>query len=123
MMNKRAVGTGKEDEAARFLQECGLKIRELNFRNRFGEIDIIASDGEYIVFVEVKYRNGESFGNPLDSVGYNKQKTICKVSEVYIRVNGDDFDAPIRYDVIAVQSCEDGMVKVKWLKNAVEYVL
>lgn len=123
MMNKRNLGTFYEDIAAGYIDNHGGKVIKRNFRTRQGEIDIIARDGDYLCFVEVKYRNGESFGNPLDSVGYNKQKTICKVSKVYIRVNGDDFDAPIRYDVIAVQSCEDGMVKVKWLKNAFEYVL
>ena len=58
MMNKRDAGAKKEDEVARFLTECGLKIKELNFRNRFGEIDIIAKDGDYTVFVEVKERLG-----------------------------------------------------------------
>ena len=114
-MNKRDVGTFYEDIAAEYIRNNGGKIIKRNYRSRQGEIDIIARDGEYLCFVEVK--------DALEAVGFAKQKTVCKVSKVYIRLNGGDFDTPMRYDVIAVNASEDGMYNVKWLKNAFEYVL
>ena len=122
-MNKRDVGTFYEDIAAEYIRNNGGKIIKRNFRSRQGEIDIIARDGEYLCFVEVKYRAGDKYGDALEAVGSAKQRTVCKVSKVYIRMNGGDFDTPMRYDVIAVNASEDGMYNVKWLKNAFEYVL
>lgn len=54
-MNKRAIGTNQEIKAAEYLKNQGYEILERNFRCRIGEIDIIARDGRYLVFVEVKY--------------------------------------------------------------------
>ena len=121
--NLRKKGAVYEDRAALFLQEKGYQILERNFYTRQGEIDIVAKDGEALVFTEVKYRKKDDYGNPLDCVGYTKQRTICKVSRVYINMNGADFDVPIRYDVIAVNDSGDGTLNVNWLKNAFEYVL
>ena len=122
-MNKRDLGTFYEDIAAGYIKNKGGKVIKRNFRTRQGEIDIIARDGEYLCFVEVKYRKKDDYGNPLDCVGYTKQRTICKVSRVYINMNGADFDVPIRYDVIAVNDSGNGTLNVNWLKNAFEYVL
>ena len=58
-MNKRQTGTDYESLAAKYLVEQGFTIIEKNYRNRTGEIDIIARDGEYICFVEVKYRKDD----------------------------------------------------------------
>ena len=122
-MNKRDLGTFYENIAAEYIKNHGGRIIKRNFRVRQGEIDIIAKDGDYLCFVEVKYRSKDDYGNPLDAVGYAKQRTICKVSEMYINMTGADFDAPIRYDVIAVHTSDDGMYSVSWLKDAYEYVL
>ena len=56
-MNKRQLGTVYEQKAAAYLQQQGYEILECNFRCRIGEIDIIAREGEYLCFVEVKYRS------------------------------------------------------------------
>jgi len=121
-MNKRTIGNFYEDIAADYIRNNGCVVLKRNFRVRQGEIDIIARDGEYLCFVEVKYRTKDRYGNPFAAVDFRKQKTICKVSEVYIQMTGADFDSPIRYDVIAVNTSKDGMYNVKWLKNAFEYV-
>ena len=57
MENKRTVGSRYEEEAAAFLQKQGFQILEKNYRDRYGEIDIIAKENGYLVFVEVKYRS------------------------------------------------------------------
>lgn len=62
--NHREIGTVYENKAVLFLQEKGFQILERNFYTRFGEIDIIAMDRDYLVFVEVKYRKGLIGGRP-----------------------------------------------------------
>ena len=71
-MNKREIGSGYEEMAAAYLIEQGYKIVARNFSGRRGEIDIIARDGEYLVFVEVKYRRDERQGSPAEAVDYRK---------------------------------------------------
>ena len=115
-MNKREVGTKKEDLAARYLTGCGLRIIELNFRNRFGEIDIIAKDGQYTVFVEVKYRKTARTGLPEEAVGMSKARTISKVADYYMVCNKMPSDSMIRFDVVAIEGDE-----IRWHKNAFPY--
>ena len=67
--NKRETGTRKEELAADFLTRRGVKILERNFRCRQGEIDLIGMDGQYLVFVEVKYRKTARNGMPAEAGG------------------------------------------------------
>ena len=122
-MNKRNIGTFYEDAAAEHIRENGGRIVERNYRTKQGEIDIIAKDGEYMCFVEVKYRTGNKYGDPLAAVNYVKQRKICRASQVYITCHGGDFDIPIRYDAISINVSPDGSCLVKWIKNAFENVL
>ena len=115
-MNKREVGSRKEDMAARFLTECGLKVKELNFRNRIGEIDIVAYDGAILVFVEVKYRKTASSGHPEEAVGIKKMQTISKVADYYRVYRKVPADTQIRFDVIAIEG-----ESLRWYKNAFGY--
>ena len=116
-MNKRKIGFKKEDEAARFLTQCGLEIKELNFSNRFGEIDLIAKDGEYTVFVEVKYRRSAASGHPEEAVGISKARTISKVADHYRVYKKLPADAKFRFDVVAIEG-----EQVRWYKNAFPYM-
>jgi putative endonuclease len=73
-VNTREKGNDKELLAAEYLSKRGMCITERNFRSRQGEIDIIGYEGGYLVFVEVKYRAGETKGNALAAVNITKQK-------------------------------------------------
>ncbi len=115
-MNKRDIGSRKEDEAARFLLLQGLIIKEHGFSCRFGEIDLIAADGEFTVFVEVKYRKTASSGHPEEAVDYRKARKISKVADYYRVKSHMKEDACIRFDVIAIEGDE-----ITWHKNAFEY--
>lgn len=101
-MNKRAVGSDYEEKACEFLKTQGFSVLERNFRCRRGEIDIIASEGEYLVFVEVKYRATESQGDPLAAVDFRKQKRISRVALYYLTVKGYPETTPCRFDVVGV---------------------
>ncbi len=115
-MNKRQTGSKWEDEAARYLTSMGLVILERNFRSRFGEIDIIAKDADYTVFIEVKYRKTASFGNPEEAVDIKKIRTISKVADYYRVVRKKAAYSKMRFDVIAIEGGS-----IKWYKNAFSY--
>ncbi|WP_243111936.1 YraN family protein [Butyrivibrio sp. CB08] len=119
-MNKRVIGNTNEDLACNYLKEHGCRILERNFRCKLGEIDIIARDGPYLCFIEVKYRKDNSFGAPQEAVNYSKRRRISSVSRFYLYSKKISFDSPIRYDVIAVCASE-GMLTFEWIKNAFDY--
>ena len=116
-MNKRAVGTTYEKLAGNYLTGEGYEILEYNFRCRMGEIDIVAKDGEYLVFVEVKYRSSGRTGSPLEAVDTRKQRIISKVASYYCLTHGCGEGQPCRFDVVAIKGEEYTLIK-----NAFEYV-
>ena len=116
-MNKRSIGTEYEELAQKYLRENGYEIVETNFRNRRGEIDIIAKDTEYLCFIEVKYRRDRRCGDPLEAVDYKKQRNIIQTALYYMMKNGLNEWTPCRFDVVSV--CGD---QVRLIKNAFEGV-
>lgn len=117
MINKRLLGSEKEDYAYKYLTDHGVRIVDKNFRSKKGEIDIIGYDGETLVFFEVKFRSDSSKGYASEAVGYTKQKTISRVSDFYRMKNNIPDTYPCRFDVIAI----DGE-NVSWIKNAFYYI-
>ncbi len=103
MMNKRALGEEKEELAIDFLRKKGYFIIESNFRVKQAEIDIVARDGETIVFVEVKFRASTSSGHPLEAVNGQKIKKISRAALAYLSKNKISLDnTAIRFDVIGI---------------------
>lgn len=115
-MNNRRIGEKYEKQAAEFLQRQGLVIIERNYRCKLGEIDLIAQDGTYYVFVEVKYRNGSVSGFAAEAVTKQKQKRISQVAVHYLTVHCHCLDLPCRFDVVGI----DGE-KVRWIRDAFEF--
>lgn len=101
-MNKRQTGTAYEEKAARYLEEKGFKILERNYRCRQGEIDLIARDGAYLVFVEVKYRRSSRLGCPAEAVDGRKQQRIRRAAFHYCYERRIPEDHPCRFDVISI---------------------
>ncbi len=100
--NKRLGALG-EAVAAEYLSDKGMTVVEKNYRTKSGEIDIIAVDGDTLVFVEVKTRTSERFGRGACAVNQKKIKKIIEVASEYI-YNKDIKDTPIRVDVIEIHS-------------------
>ena len=96
----KTIGDFGETSACTFLKHRGYKVVERNYSNYFGEIDIIARKGSYVVFVEVKTRMSDEFGRPSDAVNFSKQQRIVKTAQSYIMEN--ELDADFRFDVIEV---------------------
>lgn len=119
--NTRSIGARYEALVAGYLQGQGAKIVMRNFRARNGEIDLIIRDGEYLVFLEVKYRSSRSKGSGAEAVNYKKQETICRISDFYRVRFGIKDNTPIRYDVVECTTDEQGGAVVTWYKNAFPY--
>lgn len=115
-MNKRRTGTSYEIIAADYLQSQGYQIIRQNYRCKLGEIDLIATDGRYLVFVEVKYRTTGEKGFAAAAVDYRKQRTISRVAAFYLVQNRLPEDTPCRFDVVAI----DGE-QITLYKNAFDY--
>jgi len=120
---RKRLGQSGEDLACRFLKKQGYKILGRNLRYKFGEIDILAEDGEDIVLVEVKTKTSSDFGQPFEEVDYFKKKKLeqlCRfLTQKYPEKN-------IRVDVVSIEiglpAGEAGeRPKIEHLKNAVEF--
>ena len=113
---RQEYGRRGETEAIRYLKKRGYRILEQNYRNRLGEIDIIAIDGRSIVFVEVKARSGRRFGTPKWAITPKKQRKISMVALSYLKATRQT-EAKARFDVVTFQS-ENGVPRIEIIKNA-----
>jgi putative endonuclease len=111
MYNKRRKGSFYEEKAVSFLKEKGYIILEQNFYSHHLEIDIIAKDKDYLVFIEVKYRKDDEKGNPLESVTFRKRMNIIKAAKQYIQRYYYGRDINVRFDVISICGEEMNLIK------------
>ncbi len=100
---ERARGRRGEDLAHRFLQEHGFTVIARNYRPRSGpgEIDLVACEGDALVFVEVKARSSTDFGSPDRAVDREKQRALERAAREYARRRGADWSS-VRFDIVNV---------------------
>lgn len=98
MDRNRQLGAWGEDVAARYLLRHGYTILERNVRTRYGELDVIAQDGDTLVFIEVKTRRRGEFGSPALAVDWRKRRRLSQLALVYV----GDRPLGIRFDIIAI---------------------
>lgn len=117
---KNATGGLGEDCAVRFLEDKGYSVLERNYRSRFGEIDIIARNGPYIVFAEVKTRGESRLADPLEAVTKTKQTKIVKTALLYLQTHAVKLQP--RFDVIGITTADGGhsIRNVVHIENAFE---
>ena len=99
------------------LKRHGLKTVCRNYRCRSGEIDLVMRDREFIVFVEVRYRRSNDYGDPLESITPGKQKRIIRAARHFLCAQPEWHDAPCRFDAVGVSS-SDGRTDFNWIKDA-----
>lgn len=116
--DKMQTGKKGEDIAVAFLKGRGYRIVERNYKCPLGEIDIVARDGDAIVFVEVKSRKSEEFGDPQLAVGLGKQKKVSRISLVYLKEK-NLYPCDARFDVVAIKMLPDGNT-IDLIQNAFE---
>lgn len=95
------IGKSGEEAAVGFLRKRRYKIIQRNYKNKLGEIDIIAKDGDTLCFIEVKTRSSFKFGYPQEAVTLTKQKKINKVALSYLK-QYNLLNIPARFDIISV---------------------
>lgn len=98
-----SIGASGEETAVKILKKEGYKILERNYRTKMGEIDIIALDGEYTCFVEVKFRKNDNFGDPGDFIDERKRQKIIKTAQYYAVKKGI-YDSPMRFDAVLINA-------------------
>ena len=97
----RLVGGAAERRAARHLKRRGYAIVDRNVQcGRLGELDLVARDGETLVFVEVRYRKSDRFGGALVSVDHIKRRKLARAAQHYLARH--PFEGPVRFDVVAL---------------------
>lgn len=109
--NRRKIGSQKEQQAKKYLKSKGYTIMEENFYAKGGEIDLIARENGYLVFVEVKYRSSSTSGHPLEAVDCQKQNKIRFTARYYMYKNHIQEDTPCRFDVVAILGDEITLIK------------
>ncbi|MFH1279654.1 MAG: YraN family protein [Candidatus Eisenbacteria bacterium] len=116
-VDRRKVGKGHEERAARYLRRRGYRIVAANFQTRRGEIDLVAEKGEWIVFVEVRYRARPDFGSAAESVGSRKRRRLVLAASEYLARHGMT-ERPCRFDLIALSPGEGKNPVIVHLENA-----
>jgi putative endonuclease len=105
VFTKREIGIAGEDEATKALKRKGYKIVEKNFRSRFGEIDIVAEEKGYLVFIEVKRRNTGTFGDSFQAIDARKKRHIIRSAMYYLKTH-KCVDRKVRFDVVGIDGDE-----------------
>ena len=112
-------GEQYEARAARMLQASGLDILERNYRCKLGEIDIICSQGNQLVFVEVRCRHNPRYASALASVTAAKQRKLLRTAQFYLQRRGWSNSRPCRFDVVAFSASQARPGDdIQWLQNA-----
>jgi putative endonuclease len=110
---QQIAGQAGEDTALRHLLSQGLKLVQRNFRCKGGEIDLIMSHGDTLVFVEVRQRSGRRYGGAAASIGMQKQARLTIAAHMFLQRYRNL--PPCRFDIVAIdEGCID------WLQNAIQ---
>jgi putative endonuclease len=111
-------GRQAERQARDFLKKKGFRILEQNYRCRFGEIDIVAEQGEELVFVEVRSLGPRARHLPEETIVHKKQRKLSRTAQAYLQ-DRRQTNRPARFDVVAVETGRDSPV-LRHLPNAFE---
>ena len=111
-LHKKVLGRKGERLVAAFIKKQKMKLLKTNYRTPFGEADLVALDGDEVVFIEVKTRRCESFGLAKEAVNENKQARYQKIARYFWAQTGEEPNA--RFDVAEV--AEDGTIN--YIRNA-----
>lgn len=116
-LTSNKAGREGEDLACKLLLEKGFRIIERNFRFGKGEIDIIARDGETLVFVEVKYRQNLEYGEPEYAITPLKVRQIRRIAECYLYMKKIE-ESDCRFDAVAILEEVKGKPSINYYRDA-----
>ena len=119
-MNRQEVGRLGEEAARKFLKKRGYRIRETGFRCPHGEIDIVAQQKDYLVFVEVRTKSSLDFGTPEESITQAKKKKLIASALTYTNTH-QKLPSSWRIDVVAIELDDRGKPKrIELIESAIE---
>lgn len=113
--NNQSVGREGEVLACKFLKKNGYSIIEQNFKKRHGDIDIVALDGETLVFVEVKARRTRTYGQAVEAITPWKVRALIQSAHFY-KLQHPQFPEAMRIDVVAIDYTEKSP-RIELIKN------
>ena len=118
-LNGNGKGAWAEDLACTYLCAHGLELLARNYRTRFGEIDMIMRENDWIVFVEVRSRQTVQFVSPEESVNWRKQQRLRVSAHIFLQQLTQGTEPPCRFDVIGISgTCAHP--DIEWIKDAFE---
>lgn len=103
----RLKGNQGEEIAAKWLIDHGYQLIERNNSTKYGELDIVASQGETLLFVEVKFKQSEDYGTPEEMIGKNKLMQVKRTAEMYLLTNPDIAKQFDKYQIDAICIVEE----------------
>lgn len=109
MDRRNGIGAWGENLAAKYLKRQGFRILEHNYSCRFGEIDLIVTDWNFLVFVEVKLRKSDAFARAAEFVDYRKQNRLRTTAELWLSQH--ETELPSRFDVVEIYAPEGEQTK------------
>ena len=116
-VERQLLGRSGEDLAEKTLRRHGYTIVDRNYRCHCGELDIIAKNGETLVFIEVKTRSNDRYGPPQEAVTPRKQRQIARTAQYYLVERGLG-DCPCRFDVVSIVGGGAGPARVEIITGA-----
>jgi putative endonuclease len=121
-MPNKTLGNLGETLARQYLQAQGYQILEQNFKNKLGEIDLIAKDGKTVCFVEVKTRQSLNQGQPYEAVHTWKIRKLSQLATSYLKYKFNSVDILSRFDVISIVLNKGSSPTIQYIKNAFDSV-
>lgn len=107
----KILGAAGESKAVKYLKKQGFKILKRNYKTPFGEADVVARDGETVVFIEIKTRTNDRFSTPAEAVNFAKQQRYLNIARYFESCENEEFF--VRFDVVEIL---DG--KINYIKDA-----
>ncbi len=112
----RKIGSDAETMAMAYLEKKGLALLTRNYHCRRGEIDLIMRDGNFLVFIEVRYRKNNLYGSAAESVTRQKQHRLLTTASYYLQNEKYNADSACRFDVISISGQHN--LQIDWIKDA-----
>jgi putative endonuclease len=112
---RRKLGQWGEEQARRYLEARGCRVVTANWRCTAGEVDLVVQDGEWLAFVEVRTRRGQTYGTPEESITPTKLARMAAVAESYVYEH--EWEGDWRLDVVAIQVRPGQSPEIEWYKS------
>jgi len=119
-MDRTEIARRGEDAAAAFLERVGMRVEARNWRSPSGELDIVAMDGDTLVFVEVKTRRSERAGTAEEAVSAAKQRRVVRLARAYLASDGAHHAGGVRFDVVAIRVIAEDRALLRHYRAAFE---